>query len=148
MAKSNSDIIDGLKILLADTFVLYFKTHSFHWNVEGPNFKSLHELFQEQYTELWNATDVIAERMRALGAYAPDNFATLLKTTRMSESDKTPGTLDMLKTLANDNTQMAENIKPVIELAQANGDEVTADLLIGRMTVHEKAAWMLRSSAK
>lgn len=141
-------IVTGLQKVLADTFILYFKTHSFHWNVEGPQFKALHDLFMEQYTELWNATDEIAERMRALEAYAPNSWAEMDAIKSLGEVAKTPDATAMVRILAEDNAAIAESMKPVLAVAQEQGDEVTADLLIGRMTVHEKAAWMLRSFAK
>lgn len=145
---SGKPVIEGLKSILADTFVLYFKTHSFHWNVEGPQFKALHDLFMLQYTEMWTATDEIAERIRALGGYAPDSMASLLKAERLGETGQTPDAAAMLSMLAKDNKSIADNMKPVLQAAQADGDEVTADLMIQRMAVHEKAAWMLRSFAK
>ncbi len=141
-------VIDGLNKTLANTFILYFKTHSFHWNVEGPQFKALHDLFMEQYTELWNATDEIAERIRTLGAYAPNSWADIDKASSLKEAGETPEATAMVKILADDNAAIADSMKPSLKAAQEANDEVTADLLIGRMTVHEKAAWMLRSLAK
>jgi len=148
MRTHNKDIADGLRKVLADTFVLYFKTHSFHWNVEGLQFKSLHELFMTQYTELWTATDELAERLRAMDYYAPNNWKEIYDNASLQEVGQTPDAGAMVKMLANDNSAIAESIKPVLDAAQAQGDEVTTDLLIGRMAVHEKAAWMLRSLGK
>lgn len=145
---SNKALCDGLKKVLADTFVLYFKTHSFHWNVEGPHFKSLHDLFMEQYTELWNATDEIAERIRTLGEYGPNSFEGMLGNATLTENRQTPDAMAMVQMLVEDNEAICKTITPVLEKAQKAGDEVTADLLIGRLTIHEKAAWMLRSIAK
>ena len=146
--KDNKIIVDGLTKVLADTFVLYLKTHSFHWNVEGPHFQSLHTLFMTQYTELWNATDEIAERIRALGSYAPNSWQSMAKVTSLQETGQTPDWKAMLSMLANDNELIVGTMKPVLEAAQNAGDEVTADLMIQRITAHEKAAWMLRSTAK
>ncbi len=145
---SNNEIVQGLEEILADTFVLYFKTHTFHWNVEGAHFKALHDLFMAQYTELWNATDELAERIRALDSYAPLSLADMMKASSIKEVEKTMGAMEMVKTLANDNNALSTSIKPILEAAQKAGDEVTADILIGRMNVHDKAAWMLRSTAK
>ena len=145
---SNKALVDGLNKVLADTFVLYFKTHSFHWNVEGPNFKGLHELFELQYNELWTATDEIAERIRTLGEYAPNNWDGMVKNATLQENGQTPDYKAMVEILANDNIAITDTMKPVLKAAQDSGDEVTADLMIQRMAVHEKAAWMLRSSAK
>lgn len=146
--KDNKAITDGLTKVLADTFVLYLKTHSFHWNVEGPYFKALHDMFMEQYTELWNATDEIAERIRALGTYAPNSWQSMAKVASLQETGQTPDYKAMLSMLANDNEAIVGTMKPVLEIAQEAGDEVTADLMIQRITMHEKAAWMLRSTAK
>lgn len=146
--KDNKAIVDGLNKVLADTFVLYFKTHSFHWNVEGPQFAALHAMFMEQYTEMWNATDEIAERIRALGAYAPDSVAAILKRAALQETGQTPDWKAMLTMLANDNEAITGTLKPLLEAAQEAGDEVTADIMIKRLTVHEKNAWMLRASAR
>lgn len=142
------EITDGLTKVLADTFVLYFKTHAFHWNVEGPHFKSLHDLFEEQYTELWQVTDVIAERIRALDAYAPLNMDEMRKQATLEETGQMPDADEMVKQLANDNAEIVNTIFPVLRKAEDLGDEATVDLLIGRVEVHEKAAWMLRSTAK
>lgn len=145
---SSKEIVAGLEKVLADTFVLYFKTHSFHWNVEGPHFKALHDLFMEQYTELWNATDEIAERIRSLGDYAPNSWDSMAKNASLQETGQTPDAMAMVEMLANDNTAITETMKPVLDSAQNAGDEVTADLMIQRMAIHEKAAWMLRSISK
>jgi starvation-inducible DNA-binding protein len=146
--KDNKELVEGLNKVLADTFLLYFKTHSFHWNVEGPQFGTLHAMFMEQYTEMWNATDEIAERVRALGAYAPDSMAAMMKRAALQETGQTPDWKAMVTMLANDNEAITGTIKPLLEAAQEAGDEVTADIMIKRMTIHEKNAWMLRASAK
>lgn len=145
---TSKTVIDGLRGVMADTFVLYYKTHGFHWNVEGPQFKALHDLFMVQYTELWTALDEIAERIRTLGGYAPDSLAALTKFSSLQETGQTPDAAAMTAMLANDNEAIARSMRPVLQAAQEDGDEVTADLLIGRMAVHEKAAWMLRSLGK
>lgn len=145
---SSKAVTDGLKKVLSDTFILYFKTHSFHWNVEGPQFKALHDLFQMQYTEIWNATDEIAERIRALGEYAPNSLEALAKNASLQETGQTPDAKAMIGMLANDNAAIVETIRPVLHTAQDKDDEVTVDLMIQRMAAHEKAAWMLRSMAK
>jgi len=148
MNKNSAEIAKDLTGVLADTFVIYFKTHSFHWNVEGPHFKPLHEMFEEQYTALWQATDELAERIRQLGSYAPDNFKALLEKARLQESGQTPDADAMVEILANDNTEIVEHIYPVLRRAEEAGDEATVDMLIQRVQAHEKAAWMLRASAK
>ena len=105
-------------------------------------------MFMEQYTEMWNATDEIAERIRALGAYAPDSVAAILKRAALQETGQTPDWKAMLTMLANDNEAITGTLKPLLEAAQEAGDEVTADIMIKRLTVHEKNAWMLRASAR
>lgn len=139
-------LAEGLRKVLADTFVLYLKTHSFHWNVTGPQFKSLHELFMEQYTELWNATDEIAERIRILGEWAPNGWADMTKSASLKETGQLPDAAGMVQALADDNRAIVRTIMPVLKAAQEAGDEATADILIQRIQVHEKAAWMLASS--
>ena len=145
---ANKSVVDALQIVLADTFVLYAKTHSFHWNVEGALFQQLHELFEEQYTEQWAAMDEIAERIRALDAYAPNNYASMIENASLSETSQTPDAMEMVKILADDNTAIIDTLYKGIEAAQEAGDEGTTDMLIARSQVHEKNAWMLRSLAK
>lgn len=140
--------IQELQKVLADTFVLYFKTHSFHWNVEGMQFHMLHTFFEEQYTELWTVSDDIAERLRALNAYAPNNFSAILKTASLSEVETTPEAGEMVKILLADHEAIVKTLSNALKAAQEVDDEVTAGLLIERMTSHEKTAWMLRSLQK
>ncbi|MCK5284579.1 MAG: DNA starvation/stationary phase protection protein [Alphaproteobacteria bacterium] len=141
-------VTECLNKVLADTFILYFKTHSFHWNVEGAQFKALHDLFDEQYNELWIATDEIAERIRALGEYSPNSWASMVPYTELSEENNIPDAITMIKQLASDHKSLAKSLKPYLKIAQETEDEVTADLFITRMSVHEKTAWMLTSLAQ
>ncbi|PJB69302.1 MAG: DNA starvation/stationary phase protection protein [Alphaproteobacteria bacterium CG_4_9_14_3_um_filter_47_13] len=145
---SHKIIVDGLKKVLADTFLLYFKTHSFHWNVEGAQFKALHDLFMEQYTELWNTTDLIAERIRTLGEYAPNSWEDMMKHVTLQETGQTPDHHAMIEMLANDNKAITDVIRPVLHDAQKGSDDVTADLMTQRLAVHEKTLWMLNSLLK
>ena len=142
-----SAVVDVLALVLADSFVVYYKTHASHWNVESPHFKSLHDLFMQQYTELWTALDDIAERMRALDAYAPLSMKTLLGLADIKEYGQNRDAKQMLKELADDNALLAETLAAGIEIAEAHGDQPTVDLLTVRQGVHEKNAWMLRASA-
>lgn len=144
-----SEMVDLLNAILADTFVLYFKTHAYHWNVEGVHFKQFHDMFGEQYTELWQATDELAERIRALGAYAPCSFDSLKKHASLT-SAKTEklDALKMVADLAEDHEKLSELIAKGIEKASEVGDEVSADILIARQTVHDKTGWMLKSTVK
>lgn len=145
----NKKIISALNKVLADTFQLYFKTHSFHWNVEGRRFKTLHELFGEQYTELWAATDELAERIRSLGAYAPNSWSEMIKNASLSEVGQIPEATDMVKQLASDHDDIvSEALYPALKAAEDAGDQVTVDMMVARIAVHEKTAWMLKSTAK
>jgi starvation-inducible DNA-binding protein len=137
--------VNALCRLLADSYTLYLKTHNFHWNVKGPMFTTLHTLFETQYTELALAVDEIAERIRAVGATAPGSYAAFSKLTRIAEAESVPKALEMVEQLAKDQETVAESAAAVLKNAQAADDEVSADLAIGRMQVHEKNAWMLRS---
>lgn len=143
---SSKTLADSLKVVLADTFVLYFKTHSFHWNVTGPHFKSLHELFEEQYTEIWQATDIIAERIRTLGAFAPNNYEEMTKVATLTPSGQTPDEQSMVQILAEDNRAIVKTLYDAMKTAENDNDEGTVDLMVERIRVHEKAAWMLESS--
>lgn len=148
--KSNAktQVTEALKKVLANTYAIYFKTHSYHWNVEGPNFQALHTIFEEQYTELWTEIDNLAERLRALGVYAPANTKEMMEGAAISPAAGVPKAQDMVKELADDHTKMAKILVESIEITQEAGDEVTTDIFIGRAAIHEKTAWMLRSLAK
>jgi starvation-inducible DNA-binding protein len=141
---SRSDTAEGLSRLLADTFTLYLKTHGFHWNVTGPLFHSLHALFEEQYRELWLATDAIAERIRALGFAAPGGYGDLSKLARVGEADGVPGANAMLRQLVRDHETAARTARQALVAAEEGCDAPTADLVTHRIGAHEKAAWMLR----
>ena len=143
--EQRQNIADGLGRVLADTYVLYNKTHGFHWNVTGPMFNTLHLMFMEQYTELWNALDEIAERIRALGHPAPFGAATYTQLSSIPEAEGVPAALDMVKELVSGHEAVARTIRGVFAIAAAGSDEPTADLLTQRLQIHEKTAWMLRS---
>jgi starvation-inducible DNA-binding protein len=146
--KKLKGVIDGLSGILSDTFVLYYKTHSSHWNVEGPQFASLHTLFEDQYNETWKATDAIAERLRALDAYTPVSLKDVIKGASLSETGQNRDAMQMVRDLADDNEALSSSLSKVIDLATEANDQATADLLTQRLGVHEKAAWMLRSILK
>ena len=143
---SNKALTNALKVVLADTYSLYLKTHNYHWNVEGPNFSSLHLMFEEQYTELALAVDEIAERIRALGEKAPGTFSAYNKLSSITDGDENASTSDMVLDLAKSQDVMVQSIKKCLEAAQAANDEVTIGLMADRMGIHEKRAWMLKSS--
>ena len=144
-AKDRQKIADGLSALLADSYTLYLMTHNFHWNVTGPHFNSLHAMFMEQYTEQWNALDVIAERIRALGIAAPGTQRAFTKLTSIKEVDGVPAAMEMVEHLVLAQEATARTARKVFESAELANDQPTCDLLTQRMDVHEKTAWMLRS---
>jgi starvation-inducible DNA-binding protein len=144
-ASAKKEIAAGLTHVLADSYALYLKTHNFHWNVEGPRFRDLHLMFEEQYTELAGAVDLIAERIRALGQYAPGSFSQFARLASVKDAEGVPKAEDMVKQLAVDHEAVEKTIRSALPAAQEAGDEVTVGLLVDRLTVHEKAAWMLRS---
>lgn len=147
ISKSDSKkIAEGLSELLADSFVLYVKTHNFHWNVEGPMFNTLHQMFMEQYTELWNALDLIAERIRSLGEYAPGSYKAFNERANIKESDAaSPASKKMIQELLEGNEIVASTARKVFPIAEKASDEATLDLLTQRLQIHEKTAWMLRA---
>lgn len=148
MKKNDKAVAEqALREALSDTYVLYAKTHAFHWNVEGPLFPQLHTMFEEQYTNLWNAVDEIAERLRGIGAYAPHATEELIGHSILKEEKKIPAALDMVKKLAADHEAVSKRLQKAIPIVQDAGDELTADLFIQRGQFHEKAAWMLRATA-
>lgn len=146
--KNRAAIAKGLSRLLADTYVLYLKTHSFHWNVEGPMFQTLHLMFMGQYTETWNAIDPIAERIRSLGHYAPGSYKQYVKLASVKESDGVPKAEKMIAELIEGQETVARTARSVLPLADAANDQPTLDLLTQRLDIHEKNAWMLRSLLK
>jgi starvation-inducible DNA-binding protein len=143
--KERKEISAGLSRLLADSYTLYLKTHNFHWNVEGPMFNTLHIMFMGQYTEMWNALDLIAERIRALGHYAPGSYKQFSDLTSIEESDKVPNANEMLKQLLSGHEAVARTAREVFPAAEKGHDEGTLDLLTQRIQLHEKTAWMLRA---
>ena len=139
-------IAEGLSRVLADTYTLYLTTHNFHWNVTGPHFNSLHAMFMAQYTELWNATDVIAERIRALGHYAPGSYAEFSKIATVPDvPQQPPKAMEMVRILVKGHETVSRIAREFIPVAEEAGDDPTADMLTARCTVHDQTAWMLRS---
>ena len=144
-AKGREKIAEALSRLLADTYSLYLKTHSFHWNVEGPMFNTLHLMFEGQYNELALAVDLIAERIRALGYPAPGTYAAYAKLSSIKEEQGVPSAEDMIRQLVSGQEAISKTARSVFPAADKAGDEPTADLLTQRMQIHEKNAWMLRA---
>jgi starvation-inducible DNA-binding protein len=144
--KQRGAIADGLSRLLADTYTLYLTTHNFHWNVTGPMFNTLHDMFMVQYTELWNAVDPIAERIRSLGHPAPGSYAQFKALSSIDDVPATPPkALEMVRILVQGHEAVARTARQVFPTADEANDQPTADLLTQRMDIHEKTAWMLRS---
>lgn len=143
--KDRAKIVHGLSGLLADSYTLYLMTHNFHWNVKGPMFNSLHAMFMAQYTEQWNALDMIAERIRSLGYPAPGTYKEFVKLASIKEIEGVPKALDMVRHLVAGHEATARTARALFDLVSKANDEPTADLLTQRLDVHEKTAWMLRS---
>lgn len=142
---SRKAIAQGLNHLLADSYTLYLKTHNFHWNVTGPHFTALHAMFEHQYTELANAVDEIAERIRALGFPAPGSYREFGQLTSIKESEGKIGPDEMIAELVVGNECIVKTARKIFPEVDKAHDEATADLLTKRMEIHEKTAWMLRS---
>ncbi|MCS6856639.1 MAG: DNA starvation/stationary phase protection protein [Deltaproteobacteria bacterium] len=141
-------IAEGLVRILATTYALYFKTHSYHWNVRGPLFASLHSLFETQYTELAQAVDELAERVRSLGVLAPSSWKALWALSSIPDDDEVPDAMEMVRRLAKGHEAIAKMARELFSVAEDSNDQASADLLTARMKAHEKAAWMLRSTAE
>jgi starvation-inducible DNA-binding protein len=143
--KDRKKIAAGLARMQADTYTLYLKTHNFHWNVTGPMFQTLHLMFQTQYNETWLAVDIIAERIRALGFPAPGSYSEFAALTEIKDSKGVPNAKEMIRQLVDGQETVVRTARAVLPIAEAAGDQPTADVLTQRMTVHEQNAWMLRS---
>jgi starvation-inducible DNA-binding protein len=144
-ASDRKDIAAGLSRVLADTYTLYLKTHNYHWNVTGPQFNDLHAMFMVQYTELWTAVDLIAERIRSLGHFAPGTYKAFAELSSIKEEDGVPVATKMLENLLAGHETVARTCRETFPAAEQASDQPTMDLLTQRMQVHEKTAWMLRS---
>jgi len=138
-------VADALSNVLADTFIVYLKTHNFHWNVTGPMFHTLHQMFEEQYNELWLAVDAIAERIRSLGFIAPGSYGEFAKLTYLQESPVAKNATEMIAELLRDHETTARTARSALAVARTAVDAPTEDLLTQRLAAHEKAGWMLRS---
>jgi len=139
------EIAKGLSHLLADSYTLYLKTHNFHWNVTGPMFNTLHLMFEGQYTELAMAVDIIAERIRSLGVFAPGSYAQFNELTAIKESESVPNAETMIQELLVGHETVSKTARSIFPVAESGADEATLDHLTQRIQLHEKTAWMLRS---
>lgn len=147
ISKSERETIaQNLSRVLADTYMLYIKTHAYHWNVTGPMFSSLHLLFEKQYTELHDTTDLLAERIRALGHFAPGSYATYARMTTIREdNEEVPAALSMVRNLVEGHEALSRSAREAYKVANGSDDQATVDLLTGVIEASEKSAWMLRS---
>ncbi|MDX1406059.1 MAG: Dps family protein [Woeseiaceae bacterium] len=143
--KSRQEIAGQLSKLLADSYTLYLKTHNYHWNVTGPQFNTLHLMFEDQYNELAAAVDEIAERIRALGVVAPGSYREFTELASVKEAKGGETAEDMIRELVIGQETVAKTAREAFPAADKSNDEPTADLLTQRMQIHEKNAWMLRS---
>lgn len=146
--KDRLEIAEGLKRLLADSYTLYLQTHNFHWNVSGPQFRELHLMFEEHYTELALAVDEIAERIRTLDVAAPGTYKEFAKLSSINEVEGVPAAEEMVDLLTKGHEQVVKTAREVLKLAQDGDDESTAALVSDRMRIHEKTSWMLRATRK
>lgn len=144
-SEDRAKIVESLSTVLADAYMLYLKTHNFHWNVTGPMFSSLHVMFEEQYTEQWTALDDIAERIRALGHFAPATYKRYAELSNITEEPDVLSAKDMIRQLVEGNEILTRTLRAGVKVADELDDFPTADMLTTRMEVHEKNAWMLRS---
>lgn len=146
--KNREKVAEGLKVLLADSYTLYLQTHNFHWNVTGPQFRDLHLMFEEQYTELAVAVDDIAERIRTLGVSAPGTYKAFAELSTIQEVEGVPEAQEMTRTLMQNHELVVKTCRDVLKLAEEADDESSLALVSDRMRVHEKTAWMLREMAR
>lgn len=144
----NRELVKQLRLVLANTFVLYYKTHAFHWNVEGHDFSQFHRFFKKQYEELFAAVDLIAENMRYLSGYAPNDLQALLTLSTIRTSPDKKAADQMIAELHADNVAIQGIINSAFKVAEAAGDQGIMDMLAGRLAAHKKHAWMLRATMK
>jgi starvation-inducible DNA-binding protein len=143
--KDRAAIVEGLSSFLADTYTLYLKTHNFHWNVTGPMFQTLHLMFETHYNDLWMAVDLVAERIRALGHFAPGTYTEFAKLSSIKEEKGNIKAEAMIRSLVKGHEAVIKTARSIFPVAEKANDQVTMDLLTQRMQISEKNSWMLRS---
>ena len=146
MANKSEPVVEALNKALADSYAAYLKTHGYHWNVRGPNFSSYHNLFMTQYTEMWAALDVIAERIRTLVSFAPQGYGAFGNLTSIKDGDPEQSAEEMIRELVRDHGVVGDTLRAALKDAEEAGDDVTVDLMTQRLAAHEKHAWMLRAT--
>jgi len=144
--KEREASVAALKKLLGETYALYAKTHGYHWNVTGPRFQALHTMFETQYNDLWASLDEIAERIRALGHFAPGSPGEMMDQASIKPDNGIPEADEMVANLVKGHEAISRVAKEGLKAAEENGDAVSADLFTQRATIAEKTAWMLRAS--
>jgi starvation-inducible DNA-binding protein len=144
--QARKDISEGLARLLADTYTLYLKTQGYHWNVSGPMFRSLHQMFEEEYMDLREAADAIAERILSLGYPAPASYSEFGRLASVPDEEGVPEAMEMVRRLVEGHETVIRTARAVVSTAEAAGDVATADLVTSRIEIHEKTAWMLRAT--
>lgn len=143
-----SKVTKDLYCVLACSYALYLKTHNYHWNIEGPHFKPNHEMLEDQYEDLAEAVDEIAERIRMLGEKVPASFEHFSKSAKIKAGDENKSSKEMIKELVADNKQLSKECLDAIKTCQDAGDEGSADMLVARARAHDKAAWFLEMHTK
>lgn len=141
----NTQLIDAMRLVVADTYAIMSQTHICHWNVRGPSFFSLHSAFEAQYTELFTAVDEIAERLRAKDSLAPGGLANLAAMANISEIAEDAPAEQMVEHLLKSNEKLLADLRAARDSAGECNDSESEDLMIARIQVHEKTTWMLRS---
>ena len=145
-AEQRGEVAAALTKLLADSYAVYLKTHGYHWNVRGPNFSSLHAMFEEQYREMWEALDEIAERVRALGEFAPQGYAAFANLTGIKDGNPERSAPEMVEELMRDHEELIATARAALKVADDVDDQPTVDMITERLAAHEKFAWMLRAT--
>lgn len=143
-----NELVQQMKVVLASTFSMYLKTHTFHWNVEGPHFNDYHKMLGETYQELWNAVDVIAEQIRALDAYAPGSLSRFSQLSKVDDQINVPTAKSMMKELLGDNEILIGELNKTFRLAESANKQGLADFLAGRLDAHAKLGWFLKAITK
>lgn len=143
------NLVASLHIALANTFVMYFKSHSYHWNVEGKNFPEYHSFLNDLYDDLYDAVDPLSENIRKLGQYSPHSLKDLLGSSTITEdSDKPYSTEAMFNNLLDANSKVIDSLNKVFELANAQKKQGLCNFIADRLDTHDKHAWMLKSILK
>ena len=142
---NKESVVKALRQVVADSYALIGQTHICHWNVRGASFFSLHTAFEGQYTELFTAVDEVAERIRALGALAPGGLSNLASMSSITEIAEDASAEDMVKHLTSAHQTLVKSLQVARDLASAAQDNETEDLMVGRIQIHEKAIWMMKS---